>query len=291
MSASVALALAAIVAPAAILGIRSMGRVKGLATSEPKASAILITGCSSGIGQTTALHLASKGVTVFATVRKEKDAAALREHDRVVPLIADVAVPADIQRLQSLVEAELKARPTLVLAGVVNNAALLKSDPETFDTSILEEHFAANVFGLSRIIEAFLPLLLQVGAAAPGAARVVSLGSYFGDFLPGEAVLSYSATKHALEPLSDGMRRRLAPKGVHVALVKPGNIATNMNPTFAEVGPECVAEAIDDALFSDAPRTRYYPGTFGGLPNRVACLLFGSLPDRWADALWKWKLG
>ena len=124
-----------------------------------------------------------------------------------------------------------------------------------------------------------------------GAARVVFLGSYFGSFLPGQAALSYSASKYALEPLSDGLRRRLAPKGVHVALVKPGNIDTPMNQQFAEVQPSVVAEAISDALLSSAPRTRYYPGTFGGLPNRVACFLLPLLPDRWADAFWKRMLG
>ena len=136
-----------------------------------------------------------------------------------------------------------------------------------------------------------LPLLAPLGAATPGAARIVNVGSYFGSFLAGKAHVSYAASKHALEPFSDGLRRRLQSQGMHVALVKPGNIATNMNTQYAEGPPQPVVDAISDALFSTAPRTRYYPGKFGGMPNRLACSLFAVLPDRVGDAIWKRILG
>ena len=290
MSATIIATALAVGGPAAVFGLRSIGRVGGLAAVNPAASAVLITGCSSGIGLATAQKLSSDGVTVFATVRKETDADKIRA-DNLIPLLCDVTIQDEVQALHAKVEAELQSRPELQLTGIVNNAGILMNDPDELDIEVLEKILAVNVFGVYRVTQAFLPLLEKLGSTAHGAARVVTIGSYFGDFIPGSAHLSYGASKHALEPFSDGLRRRLAPKGVHVALVKPGNIATEMNKDFAEATPDVVADAISDALFSSAPLTRYYPGTFGGMPNRVACFLFASLPDRIADKLWKWKLG
>ena len=277
----------------ALLGMRSLTRVRGLAAADPSASAVLVTGCSSGIGLDTAQALAARGVTVFATVRKDADAEMLRAKagGNVVPLLCDVAVQADIAALLDKVQAELEARPALRLTGVVNNAGVLKKDPDELSSAVLEQIVAVNLLGVYRLTETFLPLLHKAGSAQHGAARVVNIGSYFGSFLAGAEVPSYSATKYALEPLSDGLRRRLSHKGIHVALVKPGNIDTDMNQKYAEGPASDVTDAILDALFSAAPMTRYYPGKFGGLPTRLACWLFPALPDRLADALWKRSMG
>ena len=285
-------AILAVVTPAALsLGWRSLARI---GAALPSQSAVLITGCSPGsIGFTTAATLAAKGATVFATVRKPADAEALRElPDRlVVPFLCDVSRPADIARLKSEIKNELIARPTLSFTGLVNNAGINPTDPDGLSVSVLEQVLAVNLIGPYRLTEELLPLLTPLGAATPGAARIVNVGSYFGSFLAGKAHVSYAASKHALEPFSDGLRRRLRSQGMHVALVKPGNIATNMNTQYAEGGAQPVADAISDALFSTAPRTRYYPGTFGGMPNRLACSLFAVLPDRVGDAIWKRILG
>lgn len=288
--------LAAVAVPAAVVGWRSMGRARGLASMTPSSAAILITGCSSGIGLDAVRHLSAQGAgAIFATVRNEDDAVRLRDEfptGVVKPLLCDVTVSADVLRLRGEVEKELAARPELRFTGIVNNAGILRTDPGELSTSdVLEAVLATNVVGAYRLTETFLPLLLASGAERHGAPRVVFVGSYFGSFLPGDSAMSYGASKHALEPLSDGLRRRLAPKGIHVALVKPGNIDTNMNTEYAESPPRVVSEAIGDALLSSSPLTRYYPGKFGGLPNRLACALFPLFPDRVADAFWRRMLG
>ena len=161
-------------------GIRSLGRVHGLAAT-PSSSAIVIIGCSTGIGRSAPLHLAAKGVTVFATVRKEEDAASLRasagDHS-IVPLLCDVSVPDDVIRLRSQVETELKSRPSLQLSGVVNNACILRVDPDDmFDVDILQQVLDVNAIGVYRVSDAFLQLLMQFGSASPGGARVVTESS------------------------------------------------------------------------------------------------------------------
>ena len=279
-------ALAAVAVPSALFFARS----STLAAAEPGRAAILVTGCSSGIGLATVKKLSSLGVTVFATVRKQSDAAAIRE-DNIVPFICDVAIKEDVVRLRDEVEEALRKRPALSLSGVVNNAGILLDEPDPLSIDTLERTLAVNVVGVYRVTETFMPLLMETAATAPGSARVVTIGSYFGSFLPGSAVPSYSASKFALEPLSDGWRRRLSAKGVHVALVKPGNVESKMNSKYAEGGSDPVAEAISHALLDQRPRTRYYPATFGGLPNRVACAIFPRLPDRVADAFWKRMIG
>ena len=102
-------------------------------------------------------------MTVFATVRKESDAQMLRAKipENVIPLLCDVAKPADISRLKTEVDRELKARPALRLAGVVNNAGILKQDPDELSGDLLEDILAVNLVGLYRVTETFLPLLLE----------------------------------------------------------------------------------------------------------------------------------
>ena len=87
--------------------------------------------------------------------------------------------------------------------------------------------------------------------------------------------------------MSDGLRRRLRSEGVYVGLVKPGNIATDMNPKFPETHVSVVTAALEHAVCAPYPRPRYYPGICFGRPCWLMCKLFSVLPERLADKLFK----
>mmetsp|Transcript_105202 Transcript_105202/g.303446 ORF Transcript_105202/g.303446 Transcript_105202/m.303446 type:complete len:90 (-) Transcript_105202:123-392(-) len=87
--------------------------------------------------------------------------------------------------------------------------------------------------------------------------------------------------------MSDGLRRRLRGEGVYVGLIKPGNIATDMNPRFPETDVRVVTKAMEEAVVSPYPKPRYYPGIFIGRPCWLVCKLFAVLPERLADKLFK----
>ena len=124
-----------------------------------------------------------------------------------------------------------------------------------------------------------MPLLADGG-------RVVNIGSYFGS-IAGQAGLChayYESSKFALEGLSDNMRRSLCKRGIHVSLVKPGNISTDMN-SFGESPSIVVAKDVEHAVSSKRPKPRYYPGKVKGLPVRIVCWIFEMLPTWVTDSL------
>ena len=136
-----------------------------------------------------------------------------------------------------------------------------------------------NVVGVARVSRAFLPLLSEGG-------RIINIGSYFGS-IAGQAGLChayYESSKFALEGLSDNMRRSLRKRGIHVSLIKPGNIITDMN-SFGESPASVVAKDAEHAVSSQRPRARYYPGKVKGMPVRLVCWIFEMLPTSVTDAL------
>lgn len=179
--------------------------------------AVLVTGASSGIGETIARELAGRGFEVFAGVRRNEDAERLGAGDSgLQPVRLDIT---DAETVAAVAE-RLAARDGAGLAGLVNNAGIVVSGPlEFLDPDDLRRQFEVNVFGHMAVIRALLPTL----RTARG--RIVNVGS-IGGRLGFPFIAPYHASKAALDSLTTSLRREVRPWGIRVALIEPGAIAT-----------------------------------------------------------------
>ena len=277
---------------------------------------VLVTGASSGIGLHAAIAIGARGYVAFAGVRKQADADALRAaaHPNVVPVLIDVTQPAQVAEAARAVRSELARRGGAKLVGLVNNAGVGRSLPiEVHALADVRAVFDVNVFGVYAATQAFLPLLREAG----GGARIVNISSVAG-FMSTAAGGTYSATKHALEAISDALRRELAPPGsgpagsISVSLVEPAFVQSAIHGKQQAAGvpeaasrrygallaknaalaatntplaspPDVTTGAIADALFSAFPRTRYVVANVGGIPAVVVKAMWWLFPDRLLD--------
>jgi NAD(P)-dependent dehydrogenase (short-subunit alcohol dehydrogenase family) len=177
--------------------------------------AVLITGCSSGIGEATARHLAEKGRKVYASARRLEKIADLREAG-CKTLALDVT---DEASMRSAVDAVEQAEGAV--GALVNNAGYSQSGAvEEVPMDAVRRQFETNVFGLMRMCQLVLP-----GMRREGRGRIVNISSIGGKLtFPGGGV--YHATKHAVEGLSDVLRWEVAGFGVRVVIIEPGLIRT-----------------------------------------------------------------
>ncbi len=265
--------------------------------------AVLVTGCSSGIGRATAERLARSGWTVYASARRLESIAPLEEAGcRLLQL--DVTDEGSMRA--AIEEVERAERAVGVL---VNNAGYSQSGAvETISLDEARRQFETNVFGLARLTQLVLP-----GMRRQGWGRVVNVSSMGGRLtFPGGGW--YHASKHAVEALSDALRFEVQGFGIDVVVIEPGLIRTG----FAEAavgtieqddgsytrfnaavgaatagvyensiarrlggGPETVARTIEKALTAKRPRTRYrVTGS-----ARLFLTLRRLLPDRAWDGL------
>jgi NAD(P)-dependent dehydrogenase (short-subunit alcohol dehydrogenase family) len=244
-----------------------------------KSRPVLITGCSSGIGEATAEHLVDAGWNVYATARKPEAIEELAKRGAKT-LALDVT---DEGSMRKAVEEVERDGP---IGGLVNNAGYSQSGAiETIPMDSVRRQFETNVFGLMRMCQLVLP-----GMRRAGSGRIVNLSSMGGKLVfPGGGV--YHATKHAVEALSDALRFEVAGFGVDVVVIEPGLIVTRFgeaavgsmadtddsapytefNTAVAEAtagayegpmarlatGPEAVATRIERALSARRPRPRY----------------------------------
>ena len=267
--------------------------------------AVLITGCSTGIGRATAERLAGKGHTVYATARRPDSIADLEEKG-CRTLALDVT---DEQSMSAAVQQVEQAEGAV--GALVNNAGYSQSGAiEDVSMDSVRRQFETNVFGLIRMGQLVLP-----GMRRQGHGRIVNLSSMGGKLVfPGGGV--YHATKHAVEAISDALRFEVRNFGVGVSIVEPGLIKTefahavvasidegtsqdgpyaSFNREVAQktveayegpmarmaAGPEAVAKVIERAITSRRPKPRYMV-TAGA---RVLLLTRRSLPDRGWDAM------
>lgn len=236
--------------------------------------AVLITGCSTGIGRATAVHLAKSGYTVFATARRVDSIADLAGQGcTVLPL--DVCDEASMRAAVAQVESAAGAVGVLV-----NNAGYGSEGPvEEVPMEEVRRQFETNVFGLLRLTQLCLP-----GMRRQRWGKVVNLSSMGGRMtLPGGGV--YHATKYAVEALSDAMRFEVGGFGVDVVVVEPGAIRTEFgNTAIARV--DALGGSGDYAAFRDALKTNIrdaYEGRMAALaagPEAVAAVIARAIEAR-----------
>lgn len=271
--------------------------------------AVVITGASTGIGAASALHLDRLGFTVFAGVRKSEDGEALTRSssDRLIPILLDVTDESSIATAQAIVAERMG---TTGVYGLVNNAGIAVPAPlEAVSIADLRRQLEVNVVGQVAVTQAFLPLIRQARG------RIINMGS-----IAGRAAMPlmgpYSASKFALEAITDALRLEVQQWGIHVSIIEPGAIATPIwdksasdaanreaaigaelrtryEPMVAAVrkvveeamkraiSSDVVAQAVEEALIASRPRTRYLVGK----DAKLRALMIKILPDRLSDKL------
>jgi len=227
--------------------------------------AVLITGCSTGIGRATAERMASAGYTVYATARRMESIEDL-EAKGCRTLALDVN---DEDSMSAAVAAVEEAEGAV--DALVNNAGYSQSGAvESIDLDEVRRQFETNVFGLIRMSQLVLP-----GMRARGAGRIVNIGSMGGKLtFPGGGV--YHATKYAVEAISDAMRFEVKGFGIDVVLLEPGLITSE----FAAAATTSITEATNAegpyASFNTAVGAKTVGtyegglGKLGGTPAAVA---------------------
>jgi NAD(P)-dependent dehydrogenase (short-subunit alcohol dehydrogenase family) len=257
----------------------------------------LVTGASSGIGRACAVALVGQGWRVLAGVRRDGDAPSGTEE-----VLLDVTAPEQIADAAGRVEE---------LDGLVNNAGIAVAAPlEMVPPEELRYQLEVNLIGQVAVTQAVLPALRRARG------RIVFMGSIAGrSALP--FLGPYAASKHALEAVSDSLRLELRPFGIHVSIVEPGTIKTQIWSTSAAradgllasadgligelyakriaafrqialrrgaagASTEAVVKIVLEALTAERPRTRYLVGRDARL--RAG---FERLPDRVRDRIYE----
>ena len=183
--------------------------------------AILITGCSTGIGRATAQRLARNGWNVYATARRLE---AVADLEGCHPLALDVTDEASMAAAVETIEDKEGAVGVLVNNAGINELGAI----ETVTIDNVRRLFETNVFGAVRLTQLVLPKM-----RAQHWGRIVNVGSMNGRFTwPGMG--HYCATKHALEAISDALRHELRPFGIDVALIEAGFVKTHFGNAAAE---------------------------------------------------------
>ena len=178
------------------------------------AKAVLITGCSSGIGACVAAGLKARGYRVFASARRQSDVTRLGEE-------GFEAVRLDLRDAESIHEAldTLLARTGGKLYGLFNNGGYGQPGAvEDLATDVLRAQFETNLFGWHELTRCVLPIMRRQGYG-----RIIQNSTVLG-LVALKWRGAYTASKFALEGLSDTLRMELHGSGIHVSLIEPGPI-------------------------------------------------------------------
>jgi NAD(P)-dependent dehydrogenase (short-subunit alcohol dehydrogenase family) len=190
-------------------------------TRPASGQAVLITGCSSGIGRAAATRLHEAGLRVYATAR---DVSALADLARIGIHTLPLDVTDETSMRQAVTAAEADAGAIGVL---INNAGYgLYGPVEQQPMAQIRRQFETNFFGLVRLVQLVLPGMRR------GGGRILNVSSMGGRAtLPGGAF--YHASKYAVEALSDALRMEVAQFGIDVVLIEPGPVRTPWNDVAA----------------------------------------------------------
>lgn len=266
---------------------------------------ILITGCSTGIGRYCALSLKNEGWRVFATARNDPDIKSLNG-DGLEALYLDYAKP---DTIAACAEQVLEATGDRLFALFNNGAYGQPGAVEDLTVDVLRAQFEANFFGWHDLTKRLIPSMRKQGAG-----RIVQCSSVLG-IIAVKFRGAYTASKFALEGLSDTLRLELRNTGIHVSIIEPGPIETKFRDnalkyfkanidiensvhasTYAEtldrlsrktgpspgtLGPDAVYRKLHHALTSSNPRARYFvtKSTWSAAIGRRV------LPDRIMDII------
>ncbi|HTB04981.1 MAG TPA: SDR family oxidoreductase [Bradyrhizobium sp.] len=275
---------------------------------------VVITGATTGIGWATAKLLLDRGFRVFGSVRKPADADRLRSElgANFTPLLFDVTDEAAVLAAALEVRAALNGE---TLAGLVNNAGIALGGP-VLELSVddFRRQLEVNVVGPVIATQAFAPLLGSDPSLRGPKGRIVMISSVAGK--SGNPLSSpYVASKHAIEGLSETLRREMMLFGIDVIIIAPGAVKTPIwgktddidvsaytNSPYAPalekvraftkhlseiaMPPEKIADAIANALTSPHPKVRYQL-----TPDPMRHLITAILPKRMVDRIIAKRLG
>jgi len=276
---------------------------------------VVITGASTGIGHAAAIHLAAEGWRVFAGVRKAEDGDALTAANAAIrPIILDVTKPDQIDNAVREVSLALGGA---ALDGLVNNAGIANMGPLALQPmDAFKWHFEVNVFGLLAMSQAFAPLLGMDRGRTGKPGRIVNITSV-GGRVASPFLGAYTATKHAVESMTDSLRRELVIYGIDAIAIGPGSVKTPIwdkaeaqnksnpyaNSDWAEpikqfedtmlkggregYSPQKIASVIETALTDPSPKARYAP-----VPDKLTNWRLPNLmPKRWLDKIFWSRFG
>lgn len=266
---------------------------------------ILISGCSSGIGLTAATTLKARGWRVLATARKPADLAALEKQHGLEAFELELSDLASVARCADAVMARTGGK----LDALYNNAAYgIIGAMEDITGGVLRKHLDVNVIGTHELTRRMIPAMRKQGHG-----RIITCSSVLG-LVSGPYRGAYSASKYAVEAMTDALRYELKGTGIHVSLLQPGPIKTEFLPStlaqfkatidadnsphkavyekrlaamandtssFLKLGPEAVVKRLVHALESPHPKARYMisPHTY------AISILRRVLPGRALDML------
>lgn len=275
---------------------------------------VVVTGASTGIGWATAKVLLGRGFRVFGSVRKQADADRLKAEfgANFTPLMFDVtdqaAVLAAARQVREMLGGE-------TLAGLVNNAGVAVAGPVLeLSADEFRRQMDINVIGPVIATQAFGPLLGSDPSLKGPKGRIVMISSVAGkNGNPFSA--PYSASKHAVEGLSESLRRELMLFGIDVIIVAPGAVKTPIwskaeqmdlsvyknSPYFPALNKimafmmklgedglpaERIGEVVAEALTTAKPRVRYQV-----TPDPLRHMMQATLPKRAVDRIVAKRLG
>jgi NAD(P)-dependent dehydrogenase (short-subunit alcohol dehydrogenase family) len=237
-----------------------------------KNSITLITGSSSGIGLATSLYLARRGYTVWATMRNLEKASELRK------IIESERLPIELAQLDVCDDSSVKEAVAQILQKsgridvLVNNAGYgLRGAIEEVSLDEWKRQFETNFYGVIRVTQAVLP---QMRAQRSGA--IVNISSVLGRMaIPFSG--PYTASKFALEGLTETLRYELAPWNIKVVLIEPGFIATNFQQN-AQLAQAAQSQDSPYALFKQASGRRVQRNIYRAAPpERVAETIYRAI--------------
>ena len=265
---------------------------------------ILITGCSSGIGYAAAHTLRERGWKVFASCRQTRDCERLAAEGFDAPQLDYT----DASSIAAALDHVLEQTGGTLDALYNNGAHATPGAVEDLPTDALREIFESNFFGWHELTRKIIPVM-----RAQGHGRIIQCSSVLG-FITMPWRGAYNSTKFALEGLTDTLRIELRDTPIHVTLIEPGPITSNIRansiphferwidwkssarkvqyesalldrlytargPDRFELPPQAVVDKLIHALEADRPRPRYYVTT----PTRISGILKRILPTRALD--------
>jgi short-subunit dehydrogenase len=280
--------------------------------------AIIVTGASSGIGRATAIKLVQSGYQVFGLARRydklseifsllDSESTDYKE-ELFIPVQFDIAKSETFEK--TIRDIILKAKDNTIY-GLVNNAGYVEPGAlEDITMNTLRYQFEINFFGLVGFTKEILPIMMKGNMIGKGiGARIVNISSLAG-LISLPLIGSYSATKHALEAISDSLRMELWNTNIKIITINPGVIETNIYDVLkAKIGcmirhnkdnnlesrftaaynkyftkqnynglkANVVADTVCKAISSPNPKQRYI---IGSTKEKLAIRLRPIIPDR-----------